>query len=169
VNVSTISAPQPLQSHHRLADFNCSEPSLDDWLKRRAARGSASGLTRTYVVCDGDTVIGYYCLAAAAIGPSDGPAVITPDRRDPVAVLVLRRLAIDRDHQLAGLGTALLNDAVRRAIGAAEIAGVRALLVHAMSEQARRFYRSRGFIETPIMPMSLVLVLATVGQALLKS
>lgn len=161
-----ISAPRPLTHRHQLANFDSSEPSLDDWLKRRAAKNQANGSSRTYVVCEGDAVIGYYCLAAGAISHADAPSTMTGNRPDPVPVLVLGRLAIHKDHHQKGIGTALLNDAIRRAIQAAEIAGVTALLVHAISEQARRFYRSRGFIESPVKPMTLCLMLATVDQAL---
>jgi GNAT superfamily N-acetyltransferase len=161
-----ISAPQPLGSHHQLADFDCGEASLDDWLKRRAAKNQANGSSRTYVVCEQDTVIGYYYLAAGAIGHADAPTTLKRNRPDPVPVLMLGRLAIHRDHHQKGIGTALLNDAIRRAIEAAEISGVTALLVHAISEQAKRFYLSRGFIESPVKPMTLCLMLATVDQAL---
>jgi GNAT superfamily N-acetyltransferase len=161
-----ISAPQPLQGHHELADFDSGEPSLDDWLKRRAAKNQANGSSRTYVVCEQDTVIGYYCLAAGAIGHADAPATLKRNRPDPVPVLMLGRLAIHKDHHQRGIGTALLNDAIRRALQAATIAGVTALLVHALSEQAKRFYLSRGFVESPVKPMTLCLMLATVDQAL---
>lgn len=161
-----ISAPQPLENHHRLADFECGETSLDDWLKRRAAKNQANGSSRTYVVCEHDTVIGYYCLAAGAIGHADAPTSMKRNRPDPVPVLMLGRLAIHKDHHQKGIGTALLNDAIRRAIEAANIAGVTALLVHAISEQAKRFYLSRGFVESPVKPMTLCLMLATVDRAL---
>ncbi len=161
-----LSAPQPLAVQHRLADFDSGEPSLDDWLKRRAAKNQANGSSRTYVVCEGDTVIGYCCLAAGAIGHTEALSTLRRNRPDPVPVLVLGRLAIHKDHQQKSIGTALLNDAIRRAIQAADIAGVTALLVHAISEQARRFYLSRGFIASPIQPMTLCLMLATVNQAL---
>ena len=161
-----LCAPQPLSDRHQLADFESGEPSLDDWLKRRAARNQANGSSRTYVVCEGDTVIGYYCLAAGAIGHAEAPSTLKRNRPDPVPVLVLGRLAIHKNHHQKGIGTALLNDAIRRAIQAADIAGITALLVQAISEQARRFYLSRGFVESPIKPMTLCLMLATVRQAL---
>jgi GNAT superfamily N-acetyltransferase len=164
-----LSAPQPLADHHQIADFDSGEPSLDDWLKRRAAKNQANGSSRTYVVCDGETVIGYCCLAAGAIGHAEAPSTMKRNRPDPVPVLVLGRLAIHKDHHQKGIGTALLNDAIHRAIKAADIAGVTALLVHAISEPARRFYLSRGFIASPIKPMTLCLMLATVGQALRES
>jgi GNAT superfamily N-acetyltransferase len=161
-----LSAPQPLASHHQLAGFVSGEPSLDDWLRRRAVKNQVSGSSRTYVVCDGPVVIGYYCLAAGAIGHAEAPTRLKRNRPDPVPVLVLGRLAIHQDHHQKGIGTALLNDAIRRAIQAAQIAGVTALLVHAMSEQALRFYLSRGFVASPIKPMTLCLMLATATQAL---
>jgi GNAT superfamily N-acetyltransferase len=160
-----ISAPEPLAGQHQLADFESSEPSLDDWLKRHAAKNQANGSSRTYVVCDGEAVVGYYCLAAGAIGHAEAPSALKRNRPDPIPVLVLGRLAIHKDHHQKGIGTALLRDAIQRAMQAAEIAGVTALLVHAISEQARRFYRSRGFIESPVKPMTLCLMLATVEQA----
>lgn len=161
-----LCAPQPLSDQHQLADFESGEPSLDDWLKRRAAKNQANGSSRTYVVCEGDAVIGYYCLAAGAIGQAEAPSTLKRNRPDPVPVLVLGRLAIHKEHHQKGIGTALLNDAIRRAIQAADIAGITALLVQAISEQARRFYLSRGFVESPIKPMTLCLILATVRQAL---
>ena len=161
-----ILAPLPLAADHEFAGFESGEPSLDDWLKRRAFKNQANGSSRTYVVCEGKAAIGYYCLAAGAIGHAEAPGVMKRNRPDPVPVLVIGRLAIHQAHHQKGLGTALLNDAIRRAMQAAEIAGVTALLVHAISGPARRFYRSRGFIESPVEPMTLVLMLATIAQAL---
>ncbi len=166
VTAEMLLAPQPLTDTHEVADFDCGHPSLDDWLKRRAAKNQSNGSSRTYVVCEGNVVIGYFCLAAGAIGHAEAPSAVKRNRPDPVPVLVLGRLAIHRDHHQKGIGTALLNDAIRRTVHAAEIAGVAALIVHAISEQARRFYASRGFVESPIKPMTLCLMLATVRQAL---
>jgi GNAT superfamily N-acetyltransferase len=161
-----LSAPEPLGVQHLLDDFDCGEPALDQWLKRRAVKNQANDSSRTYVVCDEDCVVGYYCLAAGAIGHAEAPSALRRNRPDPVPVLVLGRLAIDKAHHQKGIGTALLNDAIRRSIQASQIAGVTALLVHAISEQARRFYLSRGFVESPIQPMTLCLILATAKQAL---
>ena len=161
-----LSAPEPLADHHQLDGFDSGEPSLDDWLKRRALKNQVNGSSRTYVVCEGDAVIGYYCLAAGAIDHAEAPSAMKRNRPDPVPVLVLGRLAIHKDHHQKGIGTALLNDAIRRALRASKIAGVTAILVHALSEQARRFYLSRGFIESPVQTMTLCLMLSTVEQAL---
>ena len=166
MKVPVLSAPEPLAEHHQLGDFDSGEPSLDDWLKRRALKNQVNGSSRTYVVCEGNAVIGYYCLAAGAIDHAEAPSTMKRNRPDPVPVLVLGRLAIHKDHHQKGIGTALLNDAIRRALRASKIAGVTAILVHALSEQARRFYLSRGFIESPVQTMTLCLMLATVEQAL---
>ena len=163
-----ISAPQPLADHHVVDAFECGEPSLDDWLKRRASGNQASGASRTYVVCAGEAVIGYYCLAAGALGHSDAPGALRRNRPDPIPVMVLGRLAIHTDHHQAGLGTALLRDALRRTLQAAEVAGVAALLVHALSEDAKRFYRSRGFVESPVKPMTMCLILESARKALIE-
>ena len=161
-----ISAPQPLANHHSFDAFECGEPSLDEWLKRRASGNQASGASRTYVVCEGEAVIGYYCLAAGALGHADAPGALRRNRPDPVPVMMLGRLAIHKEHHQTGLGTALLRDALRRSLQAAEIAGVAALLVHAISEDAKRFYRSRGFVESPIKPMTMCLILESARKAL---
>ena len=154
-------APQPLAHHHKVDAFECGEPSLDDWLKRRASGNQACGASRTYVVC-----IGYYCLAAGALGHADAPGTLRRNRPDPIPVMVLGRLAIHKNYHQAGLGTALLRDALQRTLQAAQIAGVAALLAHALSDDAKRFYRSRGFVESPVKPMTMCLILASARQAL---
>jgi len=161
-----ISAPQPLADRHEVAAFEGGEPSLDDWLKRRAAGNQASGTSRTYVVCVDEAVVGCYCLAAGALGHADAPGALRRNRPDPVPVMVLGRLAIHKEHHQSGLGTALLRDALTRTLQAAEIAGVAALLVHAISEDAKRFYRSRGFVESPVKPMTMCLILESARKAL---
>lgn len=161
-----ISAPQALADHHLVDAFQCGEPSLDDWLKRRATGNQASGASRTYVVCVDEAVVGYCCLAAGALGHADASGALRRNRPDPIPVMVLGRLAIHKEHHQAGLGTALLRDALRRTLQAAGIAGVAALLVHAISEDAKRFYKSRGFVESPVKPMTMCLILESARKAL---
>lgn len=160
-----LTAPTPLTIEHLLDGFECGEPALDEWLRRRALKNQANGASRTYVVCEGEAVVGYYCLSAGALGHAHAPSGLRRNRPDPVPVMVLGRLAIHREHQQRGIGTALLSDAIRRTLQAAQIAGMAALMVHALGESARRFYRSRGFIESPVQPMTLCLMLGTVAQA----
>lgn len=161
-----ISAPQALADHHRLDGFTCGKPTRDTWLAKRARQNQANHSSRTYVVCDGDVVVGYYCLAAGAISHAEAPGALRRNRPDPIPVMVLGRLAIANGHQGSGVGTALLRDAMLRALGVAEIVGAAALLVHAIDDDAVRFYRSRGFLESPVQAMTLCLPIATVAQAI---
>jgi GNAT superfamily N-acetyltransferase len=118
------------------------------------------------VICSGNAVVGYYCLAAGAVVRDEAPKPLQRNMPDPIPVMVLGRLAIDHRYQGRGIGKALLRDSILRVLQAAEIAGVKAILVHAISEDAKRFYLTHGFLESPIEPMTLCLPLATVRQAL---
>lgn len=151
---------------HDLGRFDCGVASLNEWLKKRALKNEKVRASRTYVVADGASVIGYYCLAAGAVALRDAPRELTRNMPDPIPVMVLGRLAIDLPYQHQGLGKALLFDAVMRTLQAGEIAGVSALLVHALSEEARRFYLSCGFQPSPIQSMTLCLRLADVDAAM---
>ena len=159
-------APQPLAADHHLEDFDCDGPSLNEWLKRRALKNQTNDSSRTFVACEGKSVIGYYCLSAGAIRHAEAPGTLKRNRPDPIPVLVMGRLAIDAKHHGTGFGTALVKDAILRTLQVADSAGVTALLVHAISEQARRFYLSRGFLESSIQPMTLCLPLTQVRQSL---
>jgi ribosomal protein S18 acetylase RimI-like enzyme len=155
-----LSAPQPLAATHLLDGFNCGEPSLDDWLKRRALANHLGGASRTFVVVDTDQrVLGYYALAAGAVARQETTSSIRRNMPDPVPVMVLARLAVDICAQGVKLGAALLQNAVSRTQSIAENAGVRALLVHALNERARQFYEHYGFRASPIHPMTLMLPL----------
>ncbi len=156
-----LSAPQPLGTHHRLTEFDCGEPSLDDWLRRRALTNHLSGASRTFVVADlDDVVLGYYALAAGALAHEVATSAVRRNMPDPLPVMVLARLAVDRRAQGGRVGSALLQDAVLRSQGVARNAGVRALLVHALHERARQFYAHYGFQASPIHPMTLMLRLS---------
>lgn len=155
-------APQPLTAVHRVNDFACGEPSLDEWLKRRALNNQQSGASRTFVVVDeADQVLGYYALAAGAVAHQLATGAVRRNMPDPVPVLVLGRLAVDRRAQGIQLGAGMLQDAVNRAISISQNTGVRALLVQALNEQARGFYQHYGFVPSPHNPMTLMLCLHT--------
>ena len=155
-------APQPLTAVHRVNDFACGEPLLDEWLKRRALNNQQSGASRTFVVVDGaDQVLGYYALAAGAVAHQLATGAVRRNMPDPVPVLVLGRLAVDSRAQGIQLGAGMLQDAVNRAISVSQNTGVRALLVQALNEQARGFYQHYGFVPSPHNPMTLMLCLHT--------
>jgi len=151
-----LSAPSPITEKHQLSSFDCGVTSLNKWLQKCAIKNDHSGISRTYVIGNDQTVIGYYCLATGAIGHTEAKA-FGRNRPDPIPVLVLSRLAVHKDHHNQGIGRALLRDAVLRSLQASQIAGVSALLVHALCETDRRFYLSNGFLESPINPGILYL------------
>lgn len=162
----TLQAPMPLERIHDLSSFSSGVPALDDWLKRRALANQDSGATRTFVTCrDGNKVIAYYALASGGVAASHAPGRFRRNMPDPIPVAILARLAIDTSHQRQGLGVALVQDAARRVMNAAGTLGIRGILVHAISEEARAFYMALGFNPSPLDPMTLVISLADLRHA----
>jgi GNAT superfamily N-acetyltransferase len=151
----------PLADEHRIDEFVSGVPSLDDWLKRRARANQMTGASRTYVVADdAHRVVGYYALASGALASVEAPGRLRRNMPDPIPMAILGRLAVDQTVQSKGLGVALLQDAVLRARQAASIVGIRGILVHAISVEAKQFYEKYGFIAGPTQPMTLILSLA---------
>jgi len=155
-----VGPPEKLSAKHDLSAFDSGEQALDDWLRRRAEQNESSGASRTYVVCVGRKVVGYYTLAPGAIAHAEAPGRIRRNTPDPVPAMVLGRLAVDRTVHGQGVGTGLLPDAVLRVVQAAEIAGIRAILVHAISEAAKRFYEKYGFVASPVDPLTVMITVA---------
>jgi GNAT superfamily N-acetyltransferase len=161
-----LTAPQAIGSDHIVEGFESGEHSLDEWLKRRALKNHLAGASRCFVLCDEKQVVGYYSLSAGGIGHDAAPKAMRRNMPDPLPVLLLGRLAIDRRHHGRGLGSALLRDAMLRTLAVARNAGVFAILVHALTDAAKEFYLSRGFVESPLRPMTLIMTLATVRSIL---
>jgi predicted N-acetyltransferase YhbS len=161
-----LTAPQPLAPDHELEAFDCGVAALDGWLKRRARRNEAEGASRTFAICAAGRVVGYYRLAAGSILHSVATGKVRRNMPDPVPVLLLGRLAVDRGWHAKGLGADLLADAVMRAVGAAETVGVRAILVHAISEEAKTFYEKHGFRASAIEPMTLMITIEEARRVL---
>ncbi|MBI4906704.1 MAG: GNAT family N-acetyltransferase [Acidobacteria bacterium] len=155
----TVGAPERLGPQHDVSAFDSGETALDEWLRRRALANEESGASRTYVVCVESRVAGYYSLAAGAAAHEGVPGRVRRNMPDPIPVMILGRLAVDREFQSQGVGVGLLKDAVLRTVQAAEIAGIRALLVHAISDKAKRFYERYGFLPSPLDPMTVVITL----------
>ena len=166
MSLDNLSSPIPVTIDHVLANFNSEEPSLDDWLKKRALKNQASGASRCFVVCEGKQVIGYYTLSAGVISHESAVKSMRRNMPDPLPVLLLGRLAIDKKYHNKGLGSALLRDAMLRAVSVARDTGVTAILVHALSAEAKKFYLSRGFVESPLQALTLMMTLETVRSIL---
>jgi GNAT superfamily N-acetyltransferase len=166
VGAVTLSAPAPLAPKYDLDSFDSGVAPLDDWLKRRARANEAEGASRTFVLCDGVRVVGYYSLAAGSLMQAQATGRIRRNMPEPVPAILLGRLAIDRGWQGKGLGADLLRDAVLRAASAAGTIGVRAILVHAISGAAKAFYEKHGFRSSPVDPMTLMITITDAERAL---
>lgn len=162
--MGSLSRPLPLQSTHELDSFICGEEVLDHWLKRRALKNEVLGASRTFVICSGNQVVGYYALATGSVVLNEAPSKLKRNMPDPIPVIILGRLAIDQGWQSKGIGQALLKDAVIRSLQVAQQVGVKALLVHALSESAKQFYLHQGFSESPLDSLKLFLPLPKLAQ-----
>jgi len=167
----TLRAPVALTEAHDCAAFDCGHPSLNQWLAGRALRNQVAGASRTYVACDSDAqgpvrVVAYYALTSGAVAAKAATGRFRRNMPDPIPVVLLARLAVDRHYQGRGLGRALLQDAARRVVSAADAIGIRGLLVHALDDAARRLYQHLGFDPSPLDPMTLMITLADLRAAL---
>lgn len=144
-----LTPPAPLSAEHDLDQFDCGEPALNDWLRRRALANEGR-YGRTFVVCDGARVAGYYCISAGAVARGDAPDPLRRNAPDAVPAAILGRLAVDVTCKGRGLGADLLTDALQRIAFAAASLGIAAVLIRAKDEAARRFYLHQAeFLEFP--------------------
>ena len=157
-----LSAPALLADHHKLSAFNSGEASLDDWLKKRARAHQADGASRTFVVCEGNLVLGYYALASGSVSLAGLPGRFRRNMPDPVPVVMLGRLAVDLTLARQGVGRGLFKDAALRISRAADTIGIRGIAVHPISDEARAFYLKLGFTECPGDPRLMVVTLKDV-------
>lgn len=157
-----LSAPVPLTAEHDLSAFDCGEPALNDWLRHRALKNE-SRFSRTYVVCAGNQVVGYFCISAGSVERGAAPGKVRRNAPDLVPVSIIGRLAVSLDHAGKGLGADLLSDALRRIALASQSIGIGAVMVQAKDEAAKRFYlRCAEFIEYPEDSRTLFLPIETV-------
>lgn len=167
----TLRAPVALTEAHDCAAFDCGHLSLNQWLAGRALRNQVAGASRTYVACDSEPqgpvrVVAYYALASGAVAAKAATGRFRRNMPDSIPVVLLARLAVDRHYQGRGLGRALLRDAGRRVVSAADIIGIRGLLVHALDDAARGLYQHLGFDPSPLDPMTLMITLADLRATL---
>jgi GNAT superfamily N-acetyltransferase len=145
--------------------FDCGAAPLNVYLQRYALANQSAGGAQTYAAIFGDQVVGYYSLSTASV-EYDAATERTKKglARHPVPVIPIGRLAVDHGWQGKGLGAALLLDALRRVLSAADIVGIRAVLVHAKDEAARRFYQHFDFDASPVDPMHLFLLVKEIAR-----
>lgn len=165
---TNIAPPAALEKHHRTTDFDCGNPVLNQWLTDYAWMNQQAGTSKTFVLCREDhQVIGYYSLAAGAVAPEQAASRITKGlSRHPVPVAIIARLAVDRRWQGYKIGQWLLRDGLIRTVSISGQIGIRAVLVHAKDENARKFYTHHGFEVSPVDPMMLMLLLKDIKKSL---
>lgn len=157
--MGTITTPAAITPAHTFDNFDCGTNSLNDWLQKYALKNQLTGASRTFVVCNINEVIGYYALATGSIVRQNAPGKIKRGMPDPIPAMILGRLAVDQLWQSYGIGKGLLKDAILRTLSVSSQAGIRVLLVHALSENAKAFYLHHGFLESSIDPFALMLCL----------
>jgi GNAT superfamily N-acetyltransferase len=162
----TVSPPTLLTAEHEIVDFHSGVASLDEWLRRRALANQAGGASRTFVACEVDRVVAYYALASGVVAVAAATGRLRRNMPDPIPVVVLGRMAVNRTHQGQALGRALFRDAALRTLHAAGSIGVRGILVHAVSEEAKAFYLSLGLEPSPLEAMTLMVTLADLRASL---
>ena len=155
--MAKINSPSLLDNNCSIEDFDCGHATLNEWLLKRALKNQHNGASRTFVISKQHIVIGYYALASGSIERLLAPGNISRNMPEPIPVVILARLAIDKQYQGHHLGAGLLKDAMLRALSVSQDIGIKALLIHAISESAKRFYLKYGFQESPNNPMLLFL------------
>ena len=155
----SYSSPGPITSADDVQDFDCGQSSLNEWLHKYALGNERAGASRCFVTSRGGRVVGYYALSTGSVLRMDGSPRITRGMPDPIPIVLLGRLAVDREEQGHGLGGNLLRDAIIRTVTAADVIGVRAMLVHALNDEAPQFYLHNDFDPSPTDPMHLLLLM----------
>ena len=162
-----LSSVESLDARHDSTTFDSGKEELDDWLRRFVLSSHRAGSARVYIVHRNNRIVGYYALAAASVEPADVPTRISKGLgRNPIPVILLARLAVNRDEQGQRLGAALLRDALLRALSAADKIGARAVLVHAKDDEAREFYEHFGFEASPSDPLHLLILMKDLRRML---
>jgi GNAT superfamily N-acetyltransferase len=156
---------EKLRPDHAIAGFDCGQEELNRFLTRFALVNQLAGAAQTYVARTGDAMVGYYSLSVGEVAYGDAPDRLKKGlARHPVPIMILARLAVSTIAQGRGIGAGLLKDAMLRTIQAADIAGIRALVVHAKDENARRFYEHFGFISSPTDPLHLYVLVKDIKR-----
>lgn len=163
------SPPEPLRGKHSTEGFECGEPSLDTWIEKHARQAEASGSARVFVTTDdGERVVGFYALAAASVSPKEATERLMKGqaKHQSVPVILIGRLAVDVNHQGKQVGRSLLQDALLKCATAADSIGARAVVVHAISDDAASFYDRFGFEGSPSDPHHLILLMKDLRKLL---
>lgn len=158
---------EKLHPLHAVDTFDCGNQDLNRFLQKYALPNQSAGASTTYIGVADHKVIGYYSLAVGSVEYEQAPARVTKGlAHHPIPVMLLARLAVDQQWQKRGVGAGLLKDAMLRTLQAADIVGIRALLIHAKDQHARRFYQHFDFISSSSDPLHLLIPLKDVRKLL---
>lgn len=158
---------EKLRRDHHVDSFDCGQEGLNRFLIRYAFQNQQAEASQTYVALVDETVVGFYTLVVAQVEYDDAPQRLAKGlARHPIPLMLLARLAVSMNWQGKGLGSGLLKDAMVRTLQAADIAGIRALAVHAKDDAARAFCVRYGFVPAPTDPYHLFVLLKDVRAAL---
>ena len=158
---------EKLQRTHKIDDFDCGREALNRFLSRYALQNQQAEASQTYVALAAEKVVGYYTLVVGQVEYAGAHERLTKGlARHPVPIMLLARLAIETSWQGRGLGSGLLKDAMQRTAQAADIAGIRAFVVHAKDDDARAFYEHFGFTSLPSDPYHLFRLLKDIRSGL---
>ena len=166
----SYTAPEPINTDHRLDVFDCGKAPLSDFLRRRALKNDGRA-SRTYVLTatageQAGSVVAFYTLAAGAVPLAELPKKLSRNMPNPVPVMVLGRMAVDQHHKGKGLGRGMLQEAMSRVLIASQEVGARALVVHAIDDEAVTFYTQYGFQIFPTGSRTLFLPIETIAASL---
>ena len=156
--------PELLDGEHLLEGFDCGKPALNGWLIRHALNNQANGTSRTWVVADAGSleVVAFYASATASVLRRTTPKKMQRNQPEEMPAVLLARMGVDVRHKGRGLGAALLKHFMLKALEVAQSVGVRILLVHAKDDEAKSFYTHYGFAESPLDPLTLMLLLTEI-------
>ncbi len=165
--MGTITTPEPINERHDVSRFDSGIDSLNTWLQRKARLNQSMGGARTYVACDGNRVIAFYSLAASSVERRRVSSRVGRNMPQPIPVILLGQLAVDRNYQGRGLGSDLVIDAAKRVLTAADLIGARAIVVQALNEEAKKFYEQFSFLPfSDREPLMLILRISELRAAL---
>lgn len=169
--MSTFRSPRALQAGDKFVTFDCGEASLNEWLRSRALKNETTGASRTFVTVENESgkVAGYYCLSAGSLALEDASGRVKRNMPSPIPIILIGRLAVDKQFQGYGLGASMLQDAVLKGVEASRLLGARAFVVDALNEEAERFYRKFGFELMPPAAKRAMYLLVADAEATIAS
>jgi GNAT superfamily N-acetyltransferase len=160
-----LTTPAPISAQHGVSQFDCGKAPLNDWLRQRAQKNEGRA-SRCFVVCEGQSVVGFYALAAGSVKIIEAPKALRKNMPPQIPVLVLGRMAVDLRHQGRKVGRFLLRDALQRSLSVAQNVGARAILVHAIDQDVVPFYLQYNFKPFPDVDLTLFLSISEVVASL---